>query len=102
MTDLHRGKRDSRAAIRSASARIGGISLHLTYDSDAIAARARSGLERKFEIEADPDGSLTPAKRERRMRLIKKRYYARLSLAAAKKRGGKPRRPKARRRRETT
>ena len=92
MSENPLGTRYSRAAIRSSAARIGGLSLHLTHDSDAIAARARAGLERKFEREADPDGSLSPDERERRVRLVKKRHYARLSLAAAKKRaeGSRP------------
>jgi len=66
---------------RKLAARIGGLSLHLTRDSDAIAARARAGLEEKFRRQAlDDDPTLRGPALERRISRIKRLYYARLAL----------------------
>lgn len=67
-------------ARRKLAARIGGLSCHLRHGSDAIAARARRGLEAKFEREADPDNKLMPEERARRVTLIKRLYYSRIAL----------------------
>lgn len=72
------------AARRRLAARIGGISCHLRYGSDKIAARARAGLETRFEREADPEGILDPEERARRVALIRKLYFTRIALARAK------------------
>ena len=83
---------DSTGAFKSAAARIGGLSLHIDGDSYAIAARARAGLQAKFEREADPDGTLAPEERARRVELVRRRHYARVGLKAAKTRRTKSRR----------
>jgi len=69
---------------RVLSARIGGLSLHIQGDSDAIAARARSGLEQKFANEAQelhPD--LRGAALDRKIDQVKRLYYTRLAKRSA-------------------
>ena len=51
-------RRSNKDSCRSFNARIGGLSLHITGDSEKIAARARQGLEAKFiaqALEIDPN-----------------------------------------------
>ena len=68
---------------RRLAARIGGLSLHLYGDSDAIAARARRGLDEKFRREVDPDGVLTTRQLEKKLKLARRLYYARLAKRSA-------------------
>ena len=80
------------AGERRLAARIGGLALHLSGDSEAIAACARRGLAAKFEREADPDGTLPPHERARRVELVRRLYFARLakaSVAARARRAGR-------------
>jgi hypothetical protein len=71
---------------RRLAARIGGLSLHLHGDSDAIAANARSGLDAKFRNEVDPDGVLPPRVRARKLKIARKLHFTRLALMSAKAR----------------
>ena len=71
---------------RRLAARIGGLSLHLNNDSNEIAARARLGLDRKFEREVDPDGRLSLVELAKKLRLAKTLYYTRLALRSSKAR----------------
>jgi len=79
--------------------RIGAHVLHSRYDSRDIAARARRGLEAKFEREADPDGVLSPEERRKRAYHLRQAHYARLSAmgAAARRKGAEQRRKKRQR-----
>ena len=77
---------------RRLAAKIGGLSLHLYGDSDAIAARARRGLEAKFLREVDPDGLLPPGLLERKLKIAKRLYFARLAHRSAKARRARGRR----------
>ncbi len=63
--------------------RIGGLSVVAKHGPDAIAARARAGLWRKFCREADPDGVLSETERTRRAELVQRAYYARLAKRSA-------------------
>src|SRR4051812_46318107 len=62
-----------------------------TRDRSARTARARAGLEAKFEREADPEGVLSPRQRAERADSLRKAHYARMALAAAKARRRKGR-----------
>ncbi len=57
-----------------------------TPDRVAATEPARRGLRAKFEREADPDGTLTPAERARRADHLMRAHMFRLSLAAAETR----------------
>ena len=72
---------------RRSAARIGGLSLHAQGDSEAIAARARRGLERKFVDQAlSVDPTLEGERLERKVATIKRLFYARLGRISAEKR----------------
>jgi hypothetical protein len=68
---------------RRLAARIGGLSLHLYSDSNAIAARTRRGLDEKFRREIDPDRVLTPTQLEKKLKLARSLHFARLALKSA-------------------
>lgn len=53
-----------------------------TRDRTAATAHARAGLRAKFEREADPDGTLTPAERAARADSLMRAHMLRMSLAA--------------------
>ena len=71
---------------RRRAARIGGLSLHLYADSDAIAARARRGLDEKFRREIDPDGILSPRVLKRKLKIRRRLHFERLAQKSAKAR----------------
>lgn len=55
-------------------------------DRKAATAPARKGLEAKWIAEIDPDGVLSPAELERRLRSARSAHMRRMSLASAKAR----------------
>lgn len=57
-----------------------------TEDRAARTAPARRALFDKFEHEADPDGVLSPADRQRRAEHLRKAYFQRLALKSARAR----------------
>jgi hypothetical protein len=57
-----------------------------TEDRPARTAAARRAFLARFEREVDPDGTLSPAERERRAESARKAYFARLAMASAKAR----------------
>jgi hypothetical protein len=77
---LSRANSQQSQALRG---RIGGFVTHARYDSNEIAARARRGFNKKFELEVDPDGLLSETERSRRAGMARKAYFARLALASA-------------------
>ena len=50
------------------------------------AARGQAGLTAKFEREVDPDGSLPPAERARRVEAAKRAHFQRLAFASSRAR----------------
>lgn len=54
-----------------------------TTDATARTARAREAFGRRFEAEVDPDGTLDPEQRARRVESARKAYYTRLALASS-------------------
>ena len=57
--------------------RMGAHSVHARGKTNT--APARSALQRKFELEVDPDGILDPDELEKRVAHAKSLHYARLS-----------------------
>lgn len=57
-----------------------------TEDRSARTAPARRALLDKFEREADPDGVLSPAERQRRAEHLRKAHFQRLALKSAQSR----------------
>lgn len=73
------------------SGRIGGLRVHALHDSNAIAARARTGLDAKFvqeiqEAAARNGELLSPAELDRRAGYARKAHFARLSMLSAQAR----------------
>ena len=57
-----------------------------TVDRSAATEPARRGLRARFEREADPDGTLNPAERARRVDALLTAHMLRLARASAKAR----------------
>lgn len=70
------------ASQRSTAAKRAAYALHSQVGSDVIAARARAGLQAKFERQVDPDGVLAPQERARRAQLAVRAHMCGLSLKA--------------------
>ncbi len=75
--------------------RIGAHALHAQRDPRETTAAARAAFLGRFELEADPDGTLAPTERARRAHHLRKVYFTRLSL-----RSSQARRRRANRRQE--
>lgn len=58
-------------------------------DRAAATAPARQGIRAKFAREVDPDGTMAPAEREKRIDNLVRAKMIRMSLAAAKARAEK-------------
>jgi hypothetical protein len=65
------------------SGRLGGLTLATKpdYDADATAARARKGLAAKWLREADPDGTLPEAERQKRADRLMEMHLIRMREA---------------------
>lgn len=65
-----------------------------TPDPAARTAPARQKALERFEREVDPDGTLSPAERQRRAQSARRAYFARLALKSVQarraKRGARP------------
>jgi hypothetical protein len=55
-------------------------SMHAKNDPIAITAAGRKAFMAKFERQADPDGTLSPEERERRVHHLRQAYFAKLTL----------------------
>ena len=84
--------------------RAGGLTTVARYGADAIAARARTGLWRRFEHEVDPDGMLDPVERRARALRARKAHMIRLAIKSANARAARKgwKTPTATRRAPTT
>ncbi len=93
------GGRSGRRSARRSAARIGGLSLHVLRDSRAIAAKAREGLEAKFQRDALAiDPTLTGRALEEKVAAVRRLYYARLTDASVRAREKKAKRQERQRR----
>lgn len=59
-----------------------------TSEAERTAAtqKAREGLYRRWEREVDPDGTLAPAERAKRVENLRQAHYASMRLARSRKR----------------
>lgn len=64
---------------RSQSGRMGAHSVHARGLTNT--APARAALERKFELDVDPEGQLAPDELAKRVAHAKSLHYARISRA---------------------
>jgi hypothetical protein len=74
-------------------ARAAAHAKHAKHDARAAMDKARAAFLARFERQADPDGVLSTAERQRRAQQLRSAYFARLALASAKAR--RARRPAA-------
>jgi hypothetical protein len=71
---------------RALRARIAAHAMHGRHDARQTTAKARAAFLARFERQADPEGRLPAAERERRAQQLRSAYFARLALASAKAR----------------
>jgi hypothetical protein len=60
--------------------------MHGCHDARETTAKARAAFLASFERQADPEGRLPAAERQRRAQQLRSAYFARLALASAKAR----------------
>jgi hypothetical protein len=70
-------------------ARAAAHAKHAKYDAKAAMDKARVAFLAGFDRQADPDGVLPPAERQRRAQQLRSAYFARLALASAKARSAR-------------
>ncbi len=66
--------------------KIGAHTLHSRYNSRELTTAAREAFLRSFEIQVDPDQTLSADERERRATHARKAHFAKLALASARAR----------------
>lgn len=81
-------------------ATIGAHALHASHDSRELTAPGRAAFDRRFDLEVDPDGTLSPEERARRADHARKAYFAKLALKSEARRKRKSARSKRGLRRE--
>ncbi len=64
--------------------RIGAHALHAQRDPRETTAAARAAFLGRFELEADPNGTLAPEERARRAKHLRSAHFLRLALRSAK------------------
>ena len=78
---------------RTLRARQAAFALHAHHDPRATTAAARQAFLDRFSRQVDPDGTLSPADRQRRSDAAKRSYMANLalrsSIARKRRRGGR-------------
>lgn len=67
-------------------ARLAAHSMHAKHDGRAVTAKARATFLARFEVEADPDGTLSAGERRRRAEQLRRAHFARMALASSKAR----------------
>jgi hypothetical protein len=67
-------------------ARVAAHAKHAQHDPRTTMDKARAVFLARFDRQADPDGLLPPAERERRAQQLRSAHFARLALASAKAR----------------
>jgi hypothetical protein len=80
------GGRGLSPAERSLRARLAAHAMHGKHDARETTAKARAAFLVRFERQADPEGLLPPAERQRRAQQLRSVYFAQLALASARAR----------------
>jgi hypothetical protein len=65
---------------------LAAYTMHARNDAQATTAKARAAFLARFERQADPEGLLPSAERQRRAQQLRSAYFAQLALASAKAR----------------
>lgn len=76
----------TRSRIAVAAGRAGGLRNVARNGAHTVSVAARAGFMRRFELEVDPDGRLSPEERSSRARYALKAHMATLSLRSAQRR----------------
>jgi hypothetical protein len=71
---------------RSQRARLAGLSRSAKYDGREVTAQARATFLDSFGQQVDPDGSLSPAERDRRATAARRAHFVRMAFESAKAR----------------
>lgn len=71
---------------RSQNARIAALTRWAHEDPAANAERGQDGLTRRFEREVDPDNTLPPAERARRVECARRAHFLKLARLSAQAR----------------
>jgi hypothetical protein len=66
--------------------RLGAYSQHAKYDVVETTRAARAAHDKKFVDQVDPDRTLAPAERDRRVTAARKAHFTRLALLSAEAR----------------
>jgi len=75
--------------------RLGAYSQHAKHDVRETTRAARAARDQKFIDEVDPEGTLDPAERDRRVVAARKAYFTRISLLSAEARRNRASKGKA-------
>lgn len=67
-------------------ARLGAYSQHAQYDTRETTKAARAAMDQQFVDEVDPDCTLDPKERARRVIAARKAHFTRLALISAQAR----------------
>ena len=71
---------------RALRARLAAHAMHGRHDARQTTAKARAAFLASFERQADPEGQLPAAERQRGAQQLRSAYFARLALASVKAR----------------
>ena len=71
---------------RALRARLAAHAMHGRHDARQTTAKARAAFLASFERQADPEGQLPAAERQRGAQQVRSAYVARLALASVKAR----------------
>jgi hypothetical protein len=71
---------------RTLRARAAAHAMHAAHDPRETTQAAREAFHRSFEEQVDPDGTLPPEERARRVEHARKAFYARLAFESLKSR----------------
>jgi hypothetical protein len=71
---------------RAMRARLAAFALHAQRDPRETTRAGRAAFAARFEMEVDPDGSLTEPERRRRAEAARRAYFTRLALRSARAR----------------
>ena len=66
-----------------AAGRIGAYATLSRHNARELTSAARARFLAGFEAKVDPDGTLTPAERQRRAQFARREHFARLAMRSA-------------------
>jgi hypothetical protein len=76
----------TRSRIATAAGRTGGLRNVAKNGAAGVSAPARRGFMRRFELQVDPEGRLSPEERASRARFAMKAHMAELNLRSLQSR----------------